>query len=173
MGRQIGSLLLAATIAMSMASCGGDRAGPVDQARPQITRASLLARGDAICRRDQAQVSARLSQLPRHGRSARIEAVILPILKLNEQAIRAGAQRIEALGTPSSGADVLDAYIRERTKAAGALRTAISAARKNETGKLEAALKRYRRNGAQSAATLFGFKVCGLGAGEVTPVTDS
>lgn len=169
MSRQIGPLLMA-TLALSLASCGGGEGGgedPPAPERPQITKAQLIERADAICKRDQARVSARLSRLPKPKRSARIGAIIAPILELDEQAIRAGARRIEALGMPKSDADTLEDYLDERTTAANALRAAVTAARKENTTKLEGALRTYHRNQAQEMAAKFGFKVCGLGAGRV------
>jgi hypothetical protein len=76
-------------------------------------------------------------------------------------------RRIEALGRPRTGAEALDDYLDERTTAANALRAAVRAARRENTAELEALLKEYHRNEAQPAATRFGFKVCGLGAGRV------
>lgn len=162
MGRQIGPLLVA-TLALSMASCGSDGGEPVEPERPQITKARLIERADAICTRDRARVAERRSKLPKPDRSATIGEIIAPILELQEGAIRAGAQRIEALGRPSSDADLLDEYLDERTTAANALRPAIRAAKNDDTKALAAALRVYRRNQAQEAATAFGFKVCGLG----------
>ena len=169
MGRQLGPLLMA-TLALSLASCGGDGdtpPEPVDPERPQISQARLIEQGDAICRRDEARYSARLERLPKPDRSARIGAVILPILEVNEEAIRSGVRRIEALGRPSTGAEVLDDYLDERTTAANALRAAVRAARQERTAELDARLKEYGRNEAQAAASRFGFQVCGLGAARV------
>jgi len=167
-GRQIGPLLMA-TLALSMASCGGkaDAPEPVDPERPQITQARLIEQADAICRRDVARASTRLERLPRPARSARIGAIIGPILEINEAAIRSGARRIEALGRPRTGADALDDYLDERTTAANALRAAVRAARQENTAELDVLLREYRRNEAQAAASRFGFQVCGLGAGRV------
>ncbi len=168
MGRKLGPLLMA-TLALSTASCGddADEPDPVAPERPQLTQARLIARADAICQRDQARVDARLANLPRPARSARIETIIAPILEVNEAAIRAGTRRIEALGTPSSGAEALDDYLDERTTAANNLRAGLRAARRQDTAGLEAALRTYRRTEAGTAASRFGFKVCGLGAGQV------
>ena len=168
MGRQIGPLLIA-TLALSMASCGGSSDEPPEREGPQITKAALIERADAICARDQARVSARLADLPKPRRSVPIGALITPILELNEAAIRAGVTRIEALGRPTTDAAELDEYLDERTTAANILRSALTAARKEDTRALEAALRSYHRNQAQEAATAFGFKVCGLGAGRVEP----
>ncbi|MDP1846704.1 MAG: hypothetical protein Q8K79_02840 [Solirubrobacteraceae bacterium] len=166
MGRQIGPLLVA-TLALSMASCGGDDAPPPEPERPQITKARLIERADAICTRDQARATARLERLPKPERSARIGAITARILEVNEAAVRSGADRIEALGRPASDADLLEDYLDERTSAANALRGALAAARKEDTEGLAAALRTYNRNQAQEAATRFGFKVCGLGAGRI------
>jgi hypothetical protein len=159
--------LLVATLALSLASCGGDgdEPEPVDPERPQITQARLIEQGDAICRRDVARASARLERLPRPARTARIGAIIRPILEINEQAIRSGVRRIEALGRPRTGLDALDDYLDERTTAANALRAALRAARRENMAELDVSLKEYNRNEAQAAASRFGFKVCGLGAG--------
>lgn len=166
MGRQIGPLLMA-TLALSMAGCGGDDDPPPERERPQITKARLIERADAICSRDQARATARLAQLPKPKRTARIGAITARILEVNEEAVRSGANRIESLGRPSSDAQLLEDYLDERTSAANALRAALSAARKEDTAELAAALKAYNRNQAQEAATRFGFKVCGLGAGRI------
>lgn len=167
MGRKIGPLLMA-TLALSLASCGVDSDDePVEREGPQITKARLIERGDAICRRDQARASAELSKLPRPKRSDPITAVIAPLLEVNERAIRAGVTRIEALGRPSSDSALLDDYLDERMTAANILRTAVRAAKRNDTDELNAALKAYSRNAAQATAVKFGFKVCGLGAGRV------
>ena len=159
--------LLAAAVALSMASCGGGDDEPAEREGPQITKARLIERGDAICQRDQARVVAQLEQVLRPQQSDSAGAILVPYLERNEQAIRSGAKRIEALGRPSSDADVLDDYLDERTTAANALRTALAAAKKNDTPALEDALRDYSRNRAQEAATRFGFKLCGLGAGRV------
>ena len=166
MGRQIGALLMA-MLALSMAACGGDDDPPPDPERPQIAKARLIERADALCARDQARATARLSRLPKPARAARIGAIIAPILEVNEQAVRSGASRIEALGRPSSDADLLEDYLDERTSAANALRAALAAARREDTAELAAALRAYHRNQAQEAATRFGFRVCGLGAGRI------
>ena len=170
MGRHIGPLLMA-TLALSMASCGGGDGGdgdePAEREGPQITKARLIERADAICRRDQARLEAQLSKVPRPERSATITAIIAPILELNERTVRSGAERIEALGRPSADAATLDDYLDERTTAANALRAAVAAAKQDDTEALEAALRTYHRNEAQAAATRFGFKVCGLGAAQV------
>lgn len=168
MGRQIGRLLIA-TLALSMASCGGDDDPPPEPDRPQITKARLIDRADALCARDQARATARLARLPKPKRSARIGAIAAPILEINEQAIRSGANRIEALGRPTTDADLLDEYLDERTSAANVLRAALTAARDEDADELAAALRSYNRNQAQEAATAFGFRVCGLGAGRVEP----
>jgi hypothetical protein len=156
-----------ATLALSMASCGGDDDPPPERERPQITKARLIERADAICTRDQAQANARLERLPKPARSARFGAITAPILEVNEQAVRSGADRIEALGRPSSDAGLLDDYLDERTSAANSLRAAVAAARREDTDELTATLRDYNRNQAQEAATRFGFKVCGLGAGRI------
>ena len=168
MGTQIGALLMA-TLALSLASCGGDGdEEPVEREGPQITKARLIERGDAICRRDQARVSAQLSRLPKPKRSGgTIGSVLIPILEVNERAVRAGVRRIEALGRPRSDSGLLDDYLDERTTAANTLRTAIRAAKQDDRPQLDAALKTYSRNQASEAAVRFGFKVCGLGAGRV------
>lgn len=170
MGRQIGPLLIA-TLALGMASCGVQADAPDEREGPQISKAALIERADAICARDQARVSARLANLPKPKRSARIETIIAPILALNEAAIRSGTKRIEALGRPTTDGDVLDEYLDERTSAANALQAARSAARKQDTKELEAALREFQRNQAAAAAAAFGFKACGLGAGRVEPRT--
>ena len=168
MGRQVGPLLIA-TLALSIASCGVEGDVPDRREGPQITKTALIERADALCARDQARVGDRLARLPKPKPSARIEAIIAPILAINEAAIRSGTRRIEALGRPSTDADVLDEYLDERTSAANALDAARSAARKQDTTELTAALRVYQRNQAAGAAARFGFKVCGLGAGRVEP----
>jgi hypothetical protein len=166
MGRQIGPLLVA-TLALSMASCGGDDDPPPEPERPQITKARLIERADAICKRDQARATARLERLPKPARDARIGAITARILEVNEAAIRSGANRIETLGRPRGDAELLEEYLDERTSAANSLRAALTAARKEDATALAAALRTYNRNEAQAAATRFGFKVCGLGAGQI------
>ena len=170
MGRQIGPLLVA-TVALGMASCGGAADDPPEREGPRISKVALIERGDAICARDQARVSARLAKLRVPRRQTRVGALIAPFLEVNERAVRAGVRRIEALGRPTTDARALDDYLDERTTAANALRSALTAARKEDTAALEAALRTYHRNQAQEAATTFGFKVCGLGAGRVEPTT--
>jgi hypothetical protein len=167
---QLRPLLLAA-VALSMASCGGGGDAPDGQERAnppaaQITKARLIVRGDAICKRDMARLTARLARVPAPKRSAGI-SLVAPYLELNEQAIRSGARKIAALGRPSSDAGLLETYLDERTTAANALRVAIAAAKKNDIPGFEAALGTYGHNAAQAAAVRFGFEVCGLGAGRV------
>jgi len=167
---QLRPLLLAA-VALSMASCGGGGDEPDEQERAnppavQITKARLIERGDAECRRDQARLKARLAAVPAPTRSAGI-SLVAPYLELNEQAIRSGAKKIEALGRPSSDAGLLEEYLDERTTAANALRLAIAEAKQGDIPAFEAALGTYGRNAAQEAAVRFGFDVCGLGAGRV------
>jgi hypothetical protein len=167
---QLRPLLLAA-VALSIASCGGggdapDPQKPATPPAPPIAKARLIARGDALCTREQARLTARLARVPKPARSAGI-SLVAPYLELNEQAIRGGAQRIAALGRPSSDAGLLETYLDERTTAANALRVAIAAAKRNDIPAFEAALTTYGRNAAQEAAVRFGFKVCGLGAGRV------
>jgi hypothetical protein len=165
-GTQIGPWLMA-TLALSLASCGSDADEPPEREGPQVTKAHLIARGDAICRRDQARAGAQLTRLPRQKRSAPVEATLIPILEVNERAIRDGVRKIEALGRPATDSNVLDEYLDERVTAANTLRAAIAAARRDDSTELDAALKTYSRSQAQEAATKFGFKVCGLGAGRV------
>lgn len=167
---QLRPLLLAA-VALSMASCGGggDEPEGQDRANPpaaQITKARLIERGDAICRRDQARLTARLAGV-RPPAGATGIGLTVPYLELNEQAIRDGAREIAALGRPSADAGLLEEYLDERTTAANALRAAIAAAKRGDTPGFEAALGNYGRNAAQAAATRFGFEACGLGAGRV------
>ena len=169
---QLRPLLLAA-VALSMASCGGGGDEPDEQEREranppaaQIAKARLIERGDAICRRDQARLKARLAAVPAPTRSAGI-SLVAPYLELNEQAIRSGAKKIEALGRPRSDAGLLETYLDERTTAANALRLAIAEAKQGDIPAFEAALGTYGRNAAQEAAVRFGFDVCGLGAGRV------
>jgi hypothetical protein len=165
MGTQIGPLLMA-TLALSLASCGSENdPEPVEREGPQITKARLIERADAICRRDDARTSARLSRVPKPKRSAPIEAFVVPTLQVSEQAIRAGVRRIEALGRPATDTGLLDDYLDERTTAANILRAAIAAAKRGDRPQLEEELRTYNGNQAQAAATKFGFKVCGLGAG--------
>ena len=167
MGTQIGPWLMA-TLALSLASCGSDGGEPPPEREgPQVTKARVIERGDAICQRDQARVSAQLARLPKPKRSDPVTAVIVPILEVNERAIRAGVRKIEAIGRPSSDSDLLDDYLDERTTAANTLRSALAAARRDDSAELDAALKTYSRSQAQEAATKFGFKACGLGAGRV------
>ena len=78
-----------------------------------------------------------------------------------------GAQKIAALGRPSADAGRLEDYLDERTTAANALRAAIAAAKEGDMAGFEAAVAAYGRNAAQEAATRFGFKTCGLGAGRL------
>jgi hypothetical protein len=167
---QLRPLLLAA-VAFSMASCGGGGDEPDAQQRanppgPQITKARLIERGDAICRRDQARLTARLAAT-RPPAGATGIGLTAPYLELNEQTIRGGAQKIAALGRPTADAALLDEYLDERTTAANALRTAIAAAKQGDMPGFEAALRTYGRNAAQAAATRFGFAACGLGAGRL------
>ena len=64
---QLRTLLIAA-LAVSISSCGGgggDDATSPERSGAQITKARLLERGDAICRRDQARVFAQLTQVPK------------------------------------------------------------------------------------------------------------
>jgi hypothetical protein len=163
--------LLLAAVALSMASCGGGGDAPDAQERvtppaPQIAKARLIARADAICRRDEARLKARLAGVRTPTQASGI-GLTVPYLELNEQAIRGGAQRIAALGRPSADAGLLETYLDERTTAANALRVAIAAAKKNDIPAFEAALGTYGRNAAQAAAARFGLKICGLGAGRV------
>ena len=162
---------LLAVVALTIASCGGGGDEPDAQERAdppavQITKARLIERGDAICRRDQARLTAQLARVPEPERSAGI-GIVAPYLELNEQTIRRGAQRIEALGRPSADAGLLEDYLDERTTAANALRAAIAAAKQGDLPTFEQALESYGRNAAQEAAVRFGFKVCGVGAGRV------
>lgn len=170
MRTQIGPLLMAA-VALSLASCSGsdgDGDTPVvEPGREQITKARLIEQADAICKRDEARASAALAELPRPKPSDGIEAILIPILEINEEAIRAGTNRIVALGTPTSDAELLDEYLEERAMAAYALRTAVAAAKKRDAPEVDAALRTYSRNQAQAAAKRFGFEVCGLGAGRL------
>ena len=169
MRRQIGPLLIA-TLALSIAACGIEGDVPDEREGPQISKAALIERADAICARDQDRVSARLANLanrPKPKRPPRIGTIIAPILELNAAAIRSGTKRIEALGRPTTDADALDEYLDERITAANALDAARSAARKHDTKELTAALRVFQRNQAASAAAAFGFKVCGVGDGRV------
>ncbi len=173
MRRQIRPLVLAAVASsMALASCGGGDGDssddePIEREGPQITKTRLIERADAICTRDQARVAARLKRVPRPQQTDSEGAIILPYLQINEQAIRAGGERIEALGRPTTDAEAFDSYLDERTTAANAMRSAVAAAKRNDPGALEAALKEYGRNQAAQEAARFGFKVCGLGAGRV------
>lgn len=166
MGRQIGRLLMA-TLALGLASCGSQAEQSPEREGPQITQARLIERGDAICKRDRERVSRRLTDLPKAPRSARVGEIIAPILEANEESIRGGVRRIEALGRPTSGAAALDDFLDERISAANALRAGLRAARKEDLPALDAALRIYNRSEAAAAATRFGFKVCGLGFGQI------
>jgi hypothetical protein len=157
-------LCVLAAAALSMASCGGGGDETAQREGPQIAKARLIERGDAICQRDMARVVAQFEAVPRARPSAKPGTILVPFLKINERAIRAGVKRIEALGRPSTDGDLLDAYLDERITAANRLHTAVTAAERNDEPALEAALKEYNRNQAQTAAMRFGFKVCGLGA---------
>lgn len=161
--------LLVAAMVLSVSSCGGGDASPPQREGSQITKTRLLERGDAICRRDQARVSAQLTRIPKPARSAAVGPTLVPYLELNEAAIRTGTARLTALGRPGADAGAFDAYLDERTTAANALRAAIAAASRDDTSELEAAVRTYSRTRAQEEATRFGFKVCGLGAGQVEP----
>ncbi len=167
---QLRPLLLAA-VALSLASCGGggdapDAREPADPPAARITKARLIERGDAICRRDQARLTARLAGIPAPKRAAGI-SLVAPYLELNEQAIRSGAKKLDALGRPSADAALLENYLDERTTAANALRSAVAAAKQGDLPGFETALGTYGRNAAREAAARFGFRVCGVGAGRV------
>lgn len=168
MSMRIGPLLLA-TVALSMASCGGGGDDePAEREGPPIPKAQLIERADAICERDQARLAAQLADVPRPTEADGIR-VLAPYLEINAEAIRSGAERIDALGRPTTDAAVLDDYLDERTTAANALAAAAEAAQEQEANEFDAALRQYGRNQAQEEAVRFGFEVCGLGAGRVTP----
>jgi hypothetical protein len=156
-----------AAMALSLASCGGGSDDPAEREGPQIPKAQLIERADAICQRDRIRLAALLANLPAPNRSAGLGA-IAPFLELNEKTIRSGAQRIEALGRPSSDGRLLDDYLDERTTAANAIHAAVAAARKGDDAQFDAALEAYGRNAAFAAAKKFGFQSCDVGAGRLS-----
>lgn len=161
MGRQIPLLMMAA--ALSVTSCGGGDEPPSRDAA-EISKARLIERADPACREDQVQLESRLKALPPPTRETADTTALARVFEANADTILAGARRIEALGTPSADADLLDTYLDERTTAGNALRSAARAARAGDFEAVQGAIETYGRNEAQQLGIRFGFQACGLGA---------
>ena len=162
MGKQIPLLMMA--VALSVSSCGGGADEPAPREAAEISKARLIERADPACREDQVRLEARLKALPPATPETADSTALARVFEANAQTILAGARRIEALGTPSADAKLLEDYLDERTTAGNALRSAAQAARAGDFEALRGAIQTYGRNEAQQLGIRFGFKACGLGA---------
>lgn len=156
--------LLVATLALSVAACGGgaeDNDNPPAPRRPDIAKKRLIALADGICRLSAKTLTSKSAKLPRPAAGTGLAAVA-PYLDLAAENIKTQVTKITALGTPRTGKQQLDDYLDQRRTVANSLLAAAQAVRRGSLPELEGAAEQYASNQGTTLAQRFGFKACGL-----------
>lgn len=155
--------LLAAALTLSFAACGGqDKDGGRSAATgPAISKARLITKADAVCRRYDKKLSTKASalKLPSSGAGSGL-ATVAPFIELKAELAAAEVSEIRMLGVPTKGVNAFNDFLDQRLTVANSLKSAAAAIRGGDLSALEGAAEQFDSNPGQATAKRFGFKDC-------------
>lgn len=149
-------------LGLCVAACGcGDAASqspPGDG--PTVAKATIVERGDAICRRNAERFPGEPVQFDLKRLRPEHLSRFVRTFRNASLAIRASVREVRALGTPDRDANMLEDLLSEGTKAADAYAAMAQTSAAGDVTGFKAAFARLEENRSTEMAKRFGFLAC-------------